>query len=212
MYCSIEDIRAEGVTEEQANDARLSELIALACGYIDRMTGQWFEPREKTLRLDGTGGETLPLPLFLIRASSVKADGTEISDYVLYDRIGAEDDRSYPRMKRKVRWPKGDLNIEIAGLWGYVDEDGEGGYVTPPLIRRAAMKLALYSFPSLGDAEAQEERNMRWAMLKETTDGHSYELSADVLAAMAEGAVTGDVEIDQILRQYAASRVRMGVA
>ena len=212
MYCSIEDIRAEGVTEEQASDARLSELIGLACGYIDRMTGQWFEPREKTLRLDGTGGEVLPLPVFLIeRPEIVTADGVEIADYVLYNRFPPADDRGYPKMYRKTRWPKGVLNVEVKGLWGYVDEDARGGYFTPPLIKRAAMKLALYNFPSLGDAEAQEEKALRGSLLKETTDGHSYELAADVLAAMASDAITGDTEIDGILKQFTFARIRMAI-
>lgn len=212
MYCSIEDIRAEGVSEEQATDAKLTELIALACGYIDRVTGQWFEPREKTLILDGTGGEFLPLPVFLIqRPEMVKADGEPVTDYVVYNRFPPADDRGYPKIHRKARWPKGVLNVEITGLWGYVDEDAHGGYVTPPLIKRAAMKLALYNFPSLGDAEAQEEKALRGALLKETTDGHSYELASEVVAAMASDAITGDAEIDDILKQYTFARIRMAI-
>lgn len=213
MYCSIEDIRAEGVTEDQAGDARLTELIGLSCAYIDRMTRQWFEPREKTLRLDGTGGEVLPLPVFLIeQPESVTVDGEPVTDFTLYNRFPPADDRGYPKMRRKALWPKGILNVEIKGLWGYVDEGPDGGYVTPPLIRRAAMKLALYNFPSLGDSEAQEEKALRGALLKETTDGHSYELAADVLTAMASNSITGDAEIDQILMQFASVQIRMALA
>ena len=212
MYCTVEDIRAEGVTEEQASDEKLTGLIALAGNYIDRMTGQWFEPREKTVRLNGTGGETLPLPVFLIEEpESVTVNGEQVSDYVLYNRFPPADDRGYPKMHRSAGWRKGVLNIAIKGLWGYVDEDGSGGYMTPPLIRRACMKLALYSFPDLGDSEAQEERALRGALRSERTDGHEYELSADVLSAMASNSVTGDTEIDQIIRQYTMAPIRMAI-
>ena len=79
MYCTIADFRAEGVTEGQASDAKLIGLISLAGNYIDRMTGQWFEPRKKTVKLDGNGGIILPLPVFLIELpESVTVDGEEV--------------------------------------------------------------------------------------------------------------------------------------
>jgi len=212
MYCTVEDIRAEGVTEEKASDEKLTGLIALAGNYIDRMTNQWFEPREKTLRLDGTGGETLPLPVFLIGTpESVTANGEEVLNYVLYNRFPPADDRFYPKMHRKARWPKGVLNIGIKGLWGFVDEDGNGGYMTPPLIRRACMKLALYSFPDLGDAEAQEEKAIQGALVSETTDGHSYSLSDSVVSAMASSSLTGDSEIDGIIKRFTMKPLRMAI-
>ena len=64
MYCSVEDLRACGVTDEQADDAKLESLIKLSCGYIDTMTRQWFEPRELEIKLDGHGGKILKLPVF----------------------------------------------------------------------------------------------------------------------------------------------------
>ncbi len=212
MYCTVEDIRAEGVTEEQASDAKLTGLIALAGNYIDRMTGQWFEPREKTVRLNGTGGEVLPLPVFLIDMPEiVMVDGEEVTNYILYNRFPPADDRFYPKMHRKSRWTKGVLNVEIKGLWGFVDEDGSGGYMTPPLIKRAVMKLALYNFPDLGDSEAQEEKALRGALISETTDGHSYSLSDSVVSALASSSLTGDSEIDSIIKQYTIAPIRMAI-
>ena len=56
MYASVDDLRAEGVTDAVATDARLGALIGLASRYIERVTGRFFEPRgltqlEHTIRL-----------------------------------------------------------------------------------------------------------------------------------------------------------------
>ena len=209
MYCSIEDIRNEGVTDEQADDAKLESLIKLACNYIDNTTGQFFEPREQVLRLDGRGGKILCLPVFLIEVYSVVVSGVEVDDYVLYNRIVPPDDRFYPKIYRAQGWRSGILNISVQGLWGYVDKV-ETGYVTPELIKRAAMKLALYSFPDLGDKEAQEEKRLAGVLQSETTDAHSYELSNEVLQAMYSNSLTGDAEIDGIIKRY--TMPKMGLA
>ena len=210
MYCSIEDIRGEGVTDEQADDAKLEGLIKLACNYIDTMTGQFFEPREQVLRLDGRGGKVLPLPVFLIDAYSVTVSGEVIDDYVLYNRITPADDRFYPKIYRSAGWRKGILNIEVFGLWGYVDK-AETGYATPELIRRAAMKLALFNFPDLGDAEAQEERRLAGLLQSETTDSHSYSLNGDILKSIYENSLTGDAEIDGIITRYMMPKMGLAV-
>ena len=207
-YCTIDDIRSEGFTEEEYPDEVVEKLIGLACKYIDQVTGQFFEPRELTLRVDGRGGRNLVLPLFLIDCDYVKVRGEIIDDYVLYNRITPIDDRPYPTMYRNARWPKGIMNVEICGTWGYV----EAGNLTPEPIKRAAMKLAMYQFPLLSDSQAQEEKSLSGLLLSETTDGHSYELSEEVLAGLASGAITGDSEIDQTLKSYTRSTFRMAIA
>lgn len=206
-YCTVEDIRAEGFTEENYPDELVEQLIKLSCDYIDRVTGQFFEPREFTVRIDGRGGKNLVLPLFLITCDYIKVKGEIIEDYVLYNRIMPIDDRPYPKIYRNVGWPEGIMNIEICGTWGYV----EVGNLTPEPIKRAAMKIAMYQFPLLSNAEAQEEKNLQGVLQSETTDGHSYALSGDILASLASEAITGDREIDQILRSYTRSKFRMAV-
>ena len=200
-YCIVDDIRAEGVSEEDYSDEQLERLIALSCDFIDRITGQWFELRDKAIRLDGRGGKNLILPVFLYEADYVKIGLEEIDDYVLYNRM---EDRAYPKIFRCSCWPKGRLNIEVSGKWGYVEENG----TTPPAIKRAAMKLAMYNFPSLSDSDSQEEKNLRGLLLSETTDGHSYTLSESAVT----NSITGDTEIDQILKSYMCSRFRIAVA
>ena len=203
-YCTIDDLRGECVSEEDYSDAQLEGLIAASCEFIDRITGQWFELREKTIRLDGRGGKNLVLPVFLFEALSVKVDGQEIDDYILYNRM---EDRPYPKIFRAFGWPVGKLNVEVCGQWGFVEEDGS----TPQAIKRAAMKLALYHFPALSDSDAQSENAIRGLLTSETTDGHSYELSDAAVSALASGAITGDTEIDETLKRYMRSRLSMAI-
>ena len=171
------------------------ELIAASCDFIDRVTGQFFELREKTIKLDGRGGKNLVLPVFAYSVDYVKVEGEEIHDYVLYNRM---EDRAYPKIFRSSGWPKGKLNVEVSGKFGYVEEDGS----TPLAIKRAAMKLAI-----LSSNEAPDERNLRGLLLSETTDGHNYELSENAVTS----SITGDTEIDQILRKYTRSKFRMAI-
>lgn len=203
-YCTVEDIRAEGISEEDYSDEQLEELISVSCNFIDNVTGQWFEPREKIIRLDGREGQNLVLPVFLFKVDYVKIGLEDIDDYVVYNRMV---DRTYPKIFRNAGWPKGRLNIKVSGIWGYVEEDG----TTPAAIKRAAMKLALYNFPALSDSEALEEKGLRGLLTSETTDGHSYSLSDSAVSDAYSGAITGDTEIDQILKSYTASHFRMAI-
>ena len=201
-YCTVDDLRAEGFKQEDYSDEQLERLIAASCEFIDRITGQWFELRGKVIRLDGRGGENLPLPVFLAELHSIKVNHEEISNYVLYNRM---EDRMYPKIFRYAKWPVGRLNIEIIGRWGYVKEDG----TTPDDIKRAAMKIAMYYFPALSNSEAQKERNLRGLLVSEHTDGHSYSLSGSTVADLYKNIITGDTEVDDILRRYMRTGVRM---
>ena len=211
MYCSPADLRNEGITEEQASDERLLGLCKLAGQYIDTITGQWFEPRKKTINLDGTGGETLVLPQFLIEANQIHCGGLPVKNYVLYNRISPEDDRNYPKIKRKLGWPKGELNIKISGLWGYVDEDHDGNHVIPPLIIHIAKRLVIMQLPLLGDVTAQKEKSERRLIVSETTDGHSYTLDRGLQQLAADRQFTGDSEIDQVLNRYMKRSMGLGL-
>ncbi|AYO30597.1 hypothetical protein D2962_08165 [Biomaibacter acetigenes] len=203
-YCTIQDIRDEGITAEQATDVRLTNLIALATAYIDGVTRQWFEPRAMTITLDGNGSETLLLPVFPIEVVSVTVDGQAITDYKVYNRF-FPDDRRNPKFYRETRWPKGRQNVSIEGTWGFVDKVGEQ-YLTPAMIKQIAKRLVIRELPLLGDAEGQEERK-RARIVSENTDGHSYTLER--LASTLD--LTGDPDIDGVLALFRAPIVIGGV-
>lgn len=43
MYAAVEDVRKEGLTEEEADDVRVKEALELATERIDLLTGRTFE-------------------------------------------------------------------------------------------------------------------------------------------------------------------------
>ena len=162
-----------------------------------------------TLRLDGRGGKTLLLPVFLIRDAVIYIENQHIlsNDYIVYNRF-YPDDRRYPKIYFiDDRWPKGNQNIEVSGLFGYVEPDMS----TPKDIKRAAMKLATSYFPLLSDKTAQEAKAVQGLIISESTDGHSYSLSSSALSNIQAGALTGDSEVDAILRGYLRPRLRFTV-
>lgn len=196
-YCTIEDIRKEGISADHAPDSRLENLIELATAYIDGITGQWFEPRAMTITLDGNDGKILFLPIFPIETTSLKVNGKLINDYMVYNRF-FPDDRRNPKIYRETCWPKGRQNVSIEGIWGFVDKKGTN-YMTPAMIKQVAKRLVIREIPVLGDSEGQEERK-RVRIVSETTDGHSYTLAR--LTSTLE--FTGDPDIDEVLALYRA--------
>ena len=55
VYALVSDLRAEGVTANDASDVRLARLLRLASRYVDRITGRFFRPKAMTLTVDGSG-------------------------------------------------------------------------------------------------------------------------------------------------------------
>jgi hypothetical protein len=220
VYATVADLRAEGVTEAAASDARLAALIALAGAYIERMTGRFFEPRAQTLRLDGTGGRVLPLGHPIVSVEAVFVDSSPFSPgdlavdpsaYRVYNRHLTEglllpDDRDNPRIELlggdepfpgvgRLGWPRGQQNIEVRGVFGYTEPDGSPTGRTPELIRHVTKLLVLRELPRMTDLDRREDALRRWRITSERTRDQAYTLDALRLY----GAFTGDPEIDTIL-------------
>lgn len=83
-YCTIQDVRDEGVTTDQAADERLARLIARASAYIDLVTGKTFEPTQTP------EGATIETPI-LIQEAAIKLVIRELP--LLGDAAGQEDKR-----------------------------------------------------------------------------------------------------------------------
>jgi hypothetical protein len=185
------------------SDARVTAAIALAGKYIDRVTGRFFEERELTLVLDGDGDDTLLLPLPIVSISAIGIADTEydLDDFKIYNRL-YPDDRGCPKIVYvEGIFPSGRQNIDVTGVFGYLDTEGTGDEetrVTPSLIKRACLKLVILDLiPQIGDAADQDERLRRY-LTSETTDGHSYTLSELAVS----GGSSGDSEVDRILAMY----------
>ena len=116
----LADMRNEGVGNDVATDAQLLDAIEESERYIRRKTRQDFNPVTLTLKLDGSGNDTLPLPAALVPTQASPNPITSITvstetyantptvvdpvnDVVIYQRVpwadGADD-----RMNNKIVW------------------------------------------------------------------------------------------------------------
>lgn len=113
-YVLVSDLRDEGVTVEQASDARLQRIIDLASRYVDRITGRFYKPRRQALRMDGRGGRALLLsqPIIAIRGAEifpavgfrgfslpVDTDFLRVYNRHLTEDLLLPDDRDNPRLE-----------------------------------------------------------------------------------------------------------------
>lgn len=205
-YASLAEARAEGITEAQADDTRLNALLARASRYIDDLTGWWFEPRAFTWTTDGLGTELLHLPAPPITLASVSVDGDalDLADVIVYG-LPTDDlaHRQNPKLARRsgVRWPRGRRNVVVTGSFGYVRSDGTS---PPDEIKDACLRLVFRMLPRLGDAAGQAARRAH-EIVKETTDGHSYELGSaqsGEAGAWRRSGVTGDPDLDLVLLRF----------
>lgn len=195
-YVTLTEFKAEGATGE--ND-RLTAALALAKAYIDRVTGQWFEPSEsKTLYFDGDGENILHLPVPAITVTKITTDDdremeVDEDDFTLYAGSGPPDHRRNPKIRFYSGMPVGKLNIAVTGTWGFVEDDGS----TPLLIKKACILLALTEVDTL-DSDSRRDPITRGRVIEEETDRHSYKLGE----LAASGGPTGEPEIDVILASY----------
>ena len=152
-YATLADVRAEGITDTMMSDARVNAALIQASTFIDKVTGRWFEPRQRTFRLRGKGHDTLFIrqPIISVsavnklsgRGSSISRDVITIDDLIVYNRHLTEglqdpDDRNNPKLVfegPETGYPglqayffEGNQNYEVTGYFGYT-ELGEG--VTP---------------------------------------------------------------------------------
>lgn len=205
-YVSVQEVKDEGFGS--LDNPRIETLINLATRFIDQVTGQWFEPRAQTLKMDGNGLRVLRFTVPVVSVSSVKEEGVEMdsSRYVVFNRhldgVYAPDDRlepriemaqgaTYPHLSGLATFTKGYQNYEIVGKWGYTDYDAsdpEGA--TPPPIKLAAVLIVKRFFARIG-SPMFESVFLKGADLDRETQRLGYVL-------------TGDRELDALLGPFMA--------
>jgi hypothetical protein len=214
MYASVSEVRTEGVSTTP--EARVLALIDEATRTIDRVTGQFFEPRQAKYRLDGRGTPTLELTVPPIRLDSLKVDfegrfpfpyvsgypfdfSLDAANLVV---VGAPIRHDFTGARLTLRhglfFPKGHGNVTVEGLWGYTEEDGTPLGRTPLAVKRACVLLVLRGLPPLADDAAFEARS-RWRILEERTRDQSYRLDASRGGGLW---LTGDPDVDMLLTPY----------
>lgn len=210
-YVTVAELREEGITEAMATDDQLLEKIGRWSGHIDKLTGQWFEPRSLTLLLDGEGSRRLTLdhPIIDITEILIEDDETPVpvEEYAVYNRhmtgqVGGDDDRNDPHVdfRRGRTWPDGRQNISVEGRFGYTDPPGPPG-TTPEDIKRACMLLVVQDLPALGDYDERLENFLKLRLISEKTRDQSQAYGTPRKSG-ASGYLTGNEEIDQLLEHY----------
>lgn len=236
-YCLVADVRAEGITVTQASDARVQSAIFLASRFIDQATNRWFEPRARTVLVDGSATPALFLDMPIVGITSVKEDGALIptTDFKIYNRHLSQgllnpDDRNNPKLEffggdsligtsarallDRRFWRPGQQNIEINGIFGFTDVPSgsststEG--ITPPLISRLCVLLALRNiFPATSDDAISQQVASR--LVEERTRDQSYKLGRGRIDTIGQPgsatAWTDDPEINTLLDMYRAPPV-----
>lgn len=228
-YITVDDLRAEGVVIPETDppspeELRALELIATYQAIVDRITGQFFNPRQFDLDIDGRGASLLQLPYPIVSVSAlfVNDDFVNAVDpegYRVYDgRGGADrDDRRNPRIKfvseeqsifagvgavgrTGAVFAIGEKNQRVRGTFGFVEPVGSCT-CTPQPIRYAMKRLVIRSYNNpMGTAGTNPPAG---AAIEEETDRHRKRW-ADPAVGSKMWAVsgTGDVEVDLILARY----------
>lgn len=147
-YCTITNIRDEGITVSMCADARVLTAIKLASAYIEMVTERWFEARTRTFRVRARNSRVcfLPHPIISIssihiiggRGSGIDRDEVSVDDVLVFNRHLTEglldpDDRDTPRIeyegplgieypgRENAEFPWASQVVEVTGRFGYTD-------------------------------------------------------------------------------------------
>lgn len=204
------------------DDATLKRLLARVVKFLHSRTGQFFLIRSGDLRVNGLGGDHLPLPYPVVSTdqggagvTSILVDGFDTAidsqAYRVNDGAidGPEDPRLYPFVERApyqsgaiiygplwssgALFPKGSRNILITADWGYVEEDGSTPEEILYFIARACVVMA----PTPDDYDGQEDKR-RGAIVMEQTRGRMVQMAQE---SVSRGILL-DRELDEILAHY----------
>jgi hypothetical protein len=187
--------------------ALVDQQILLAQEFIEQHTRQWFEPRSKTIRVEGKNSNVMLLRVPIISVSEIRLnDDATAQDLVNFELYTGVDNRRNPRIKIR----SGSRNIftgtvgrtfhraaysEIDGSFGFVEEDGS----TPLLIAKAASILALDYIKSPATVSLGGVGPLK----REKTDLHETEyFQPDDVTGASTGAISGNIEVDRIINMY----------
>lgn len=111
-YITLAEVRDEGVPATLIDDAGVIRGIERATALIDKVTGRWFEPRQRTFRLDTRRGYDLlvNIPIIALTGMTIIEETVDLDSVWVYNRHLTQgllnpDDRDNPR----VTWREDDL-------------------------------------------------------------------------------------------------------
>lgn len=219
-YVTVEDVRAVGVPDPPT-DEEVEAKILLWSQLVDRITRQFFEPRDGTYETDGNDSSVMFLPIPIITCTAVYANDdftTPVSSdrYRVYNSRGPiTDDRKNPKIslhgsgdiftstpRYRSIFAKGSRNQRVVGTWGYTESDGS----TPAAIKHAVLKLVRRDLMAgVGTTPGTPpDPPVGGVVIMEITDGHTiqYANTSPVTGRPGTSACTGDIEVDKILELY----------
>ena len=147
-YLTVDDVRAEGFVDPPYSNAQVIVAITKASRLIEKVTGQWFEPRTRTFKLDIIGSPkegdpelSLNVPIIAVTKLEILDSDFDLNGMLIYNRHLTEglinpDDRDNPRVMfdpntdlrftdifEPLRFSKGRQNVKIEGIFGYTELD-----------------------------------------------------------------------------------------
>lgn len=198
--------------------------INVAMQTIDLYTGQWFNKREFTgankLKFEGSNTHILhfSVPIIEIISLAINEEDTvmPVEDYRVFNSRTLPDDRRNPRIKlisdslniyrttmgsRSGRFGKFRWQF-IEGSFGFLEPDGS----TPEGIKWATVRLVMKQLTTDLESDATAAGEVK----REKVDMHEIEYfqssdgSDSSSGSSGSGAMTGDEEVDKILKMYKA--------
>lgn len=220
-YCTVQDLRDEGVTVSMASDAQLQERILLASRMIDKFTGRFFDLRTQSFTMDGTGKASIHLDVPIVAIDTVSVDDVAFlpSDIIVYNRHVSEglafpNDADNPRIEVRQPldddllfkiglkvFPKGQKNIRLDGVFGYREFDGTVSGKVPDLIRYVCKLMTIRYLARMADISGSADYRDSWRVVSIKTRDQAVQW-ATPSASMGRrgvGRFTGDPEIDTFL-------------
>jgi hypothetical protein len=205
VYATVADLRGEGVPVEAVDDTRAALLLEEASRLIDQVTGQWFTPQARTLRVPGRGAPSVypSVPPIALEAIT---DFEENVPLTTVEIVGAPVDpgTDEPRITRlRGCFRLGRANVRLVGWFGYTEADGTAFGRTPLAIRRATLLLAYRWVVPIGLGDGVAGRRI----IEERTREQSVRFAEPA----SGGELTDQPEVDVLLAPYVRRR-RVGVA
>lgn len=207
-YINVVDLRQEGFSNPPYTDAWLTARIALVQELFEYLTGRFFEERtSQSFYLNGTGHDTLWLPIPPVTASSITSvvlDGVTMTEDTDFEVVmpSFPDGRFNPKLRKLLgKWNKNTRNVVVTGVFGFVDReliDAVETSVTPALVKDAIKRMCLHYMPRIGDLEDQNALRI----VQESLKDYTYRLER----AKSTGFFN-DPDIDRIIAMYRKKRM-----
>ena len=200
-YCTVVQVKAR---EEVAGklDSDYEVAIDWAADLIDKITGDYFESKSLTLRLNGSGiirqnlyPATLLRCLSVISARDVSTNTIISSTYYLrYDRYLIMIEPITIRAEERTQlWPVGVRSLEVIGTFGWEE--------TPSPIREAAILVSLKKLKTTG-----VKSTLTGDKVSERMGDYSYSKGKEEKM----GISTGISEVDKVLEMYQNRFIALG--